>query len=113
LLRFAAGYGFCFDGSFESADGAELAPAPLDGWSVEDELQLEDDGEDGAGVAGLAGVDGVRLIEPEPEAEPDGEDGDVELLPEVAPLPAGRSAPRSHAAIRLAPRARETATARV
>jgi hypothetical protein len=82
-------------------------PVPALGWSLE--LELEDDGEDGAGV-------GVGVMPLLLELEEPGEDGDVEL---VLPLPAGRSipvvvlAPRSHAAIRLAPRARETATARV
>jgi hypothetical protein len=62
-------------------------------------------------------VAGVDLFI-EPEAEPEGDDGVVVVLPLVLPLPDGRSipvvlVPRSHAAIRLAPSARDTATARV
>jgi len=90
---------FCFAGSL---DGLEDAPLPED-WSL-DEPELEDDGEDGAGVAGVVLRLGLEL---------EGEDGDIPPdappLPEVPPPPA----PRSHAAIRLAPSARETATARV
>jgi len=78
----------------------------------------EDDGEDGAAVLPLPAddegedgvADGLLLLD-----EDDGEDGDVILPllePEVEPAPL-RSAPRSHAAIRLAPSATETATARV
>jgi hypothetical protein len=71
-----------------------------------DELELEDDGEDGAGVAGVV-VLRLELI------EPDGELGELGELDDVLPLPdVARSAPRSQAAIRLAPSARETATAR-
>ena len=65
----------------------------------------EDDGEDGV-------AEGLLLLELD---EDDGEDGEVMLPllePEVEPAPL-RSAPRSHAAIRLAPSATETATARV
>lgn len=120
------------DGLDDAPDPADPALEPLEpaAWSV-DELELEDDGaladgaledgaledgEDGAGVDG-AGVDGVALLELE---EPDGElgfDGDVmppEALPDELPVPdVLRSAPRSQAAIRLAPSARDTATARV
>jgi hypothetical protein len=77
---------------------------------VADELEeLEPDG----------GVLGVTVTEPDVELEPDGAvDGVV-----VAPLPevededdlsaAGRSGPRSQPPIRVAPSARETATAKV
>ncbi|HEX6691953.1 MAG TPA: hypothetical protein VF110_12505 [Burkholderiales bacterium] len=106
-------YGVFFAGSLD--EPALVAPVPALDLSV-DELELEDDdGEDGAGVAG---EDGEDFIEPdaEPDAEPDGEDGEVDVLPEVLPVPAAPgarlSAPRSQAAIRLAPSARETATAR-
>jgi hypothetical protein len=85
---------------------------PLSALSL-DELELEDDGEDGLDGAGVAGVVVLRLELIEPDGELGevgelGEDDDVLPLPEVV-----RSAPRSQAAIRLAPSARETATARV
>jgi hypothetical protein len=84
---------------------------PLSALSL-DELELEEDGEDGAGVAGVDGEVRLELDEPEPDM-PDGDEGD-EGEDEVLPLPdVVRSAPRSQAAIRLAPSARETATARV
>ena len=116
----ASGYWlFCFAGSLDGLaleeleldgldglDGADDAPEPaLDGL---DELELELDG--------LAGVDGLvaapELEEPEPDIAPDGDlDGEV-AEPLELPVPdVVRSAPRSHAAIRLAPSARETATA--
>jgi hypothetical protein len=103
-------YGVFFAGSLFAGSLAapEVEPLP-DDWSV-DEPELEDDGEDGAGVAGVDGV--VLLLGLELEGE-DGEDGDMPPdalpLPEVLPPPA----PRSQAAIRLAPNARETATAKV
>jgi len=92
--------------------GPELAPlpalVPLSALSL-DELELEEDGEDGLDGAGVAGVVVLRLgllIEPDGE---DGEDGVAVLpLPDVV-----LSAPRSQAAIRLAPNARDTATAKV
>jgi len=67
---------------------------------------------EGAGVAGLGVV--LRLeLELDGEDGEDGEDGD-DKPPEVLPVPdVARSAPRSQAAIMLAPRARDTATARV
>jgi hypothetical protein len=71
-------------------DGEAVLPLPAD---------EDDDGEDGV-------ADGLLLL---------GDDGEVMLPllePEVVPAPL-RSAPRSHAAIRLAPRATETAIARV
>ena len=77
-----------------------------------DEPELEDK-IDGASMAGVAGL---VLLELELEGE-DGDEGDVELLPDVLPLPdipvLRSDAPRSQAAIRLAPSARDTATARV
>jgi hypothetical protein len=78
----------------EGEDGEAVLPLPADD---------EDDGEDGV-------AEGLLLL----ELEDDGEDGEVMPLldPEVEPAPL-RSAPRSHAAIRLAPSATETATARV
>jgi hypothetical protein len=87
------------------------ALAPLPDLSLElDELE---DGEDGAGVAGVDGEVRLELDEPEPDM-PDGDDGEEGEDDEVLPLPdVVRSAPRSQAAIRLAPSARETATARV
>lgn len=99
------GYCFCLAGSL---DGLDDAPAPL-----LDESLDEDDGEEGAGAAGL---DGLLLLElEEPDGELGREDGLVmppDELPEVLPAPVvERSAPRSHAAIRLAPSARDTATA--
>jgi len=72
-------------------DGEAVLPLPAD----------EDDGEDGVAA-------GLLLLEL-------GDDGEVMLPllePEVEPAPL-RSAPRSQAAIKLAPRATETATARV
>lgn len=88
----------------------ELAPlpalVPLSALSL-DELELEDDGLDGAGVAGVV-VLRLELIEPDGVLGELGEDDEVLPLPDVA-----RSAPRSQAAIRLAPSATETATARV
>jgi hypothetical protein len=57
--------------------------------------------------------DGPELEEPDGEL---GFDGDVMLpdeLPEVLPVPDVVPAPRSQAAMRLAPNARDTATARV
>ena len=80
----------------------ELAPlpalVPLSALSL-DELELEDDGLDGAGVAGVV-VLRLELIEPDGEL---GELGDATTrccrVPDVA-----RSAPRSQAAIRLAPK---------
>jgi hypothetical protein len=98
-------YGVFFAGSPDGLD-VEPEPAPVaPDWSL-DELEPEDDGEDGAGLDGVAGL--VLRLGLELE---DGLDGD--MPPEVLPEPAGRSAPRSQAAIRLAPRARETATAKV
>jgi len=75
----------------EGEDGAAVLPLPAE--------EDDEDGEDGV-------ADGLLLL---------GDDGEVRLPllePEVEPAPL-RSAPRSHAAIRLAPRATETATARV
>ena len=100
-------------GSLGVAPAVEPLPAlvPLSALSV-DELELEEDGEDGLDGAGVAGVVVLRLelIEPDGELGELGEvdDDDVLPLPEVL-----RSAPRSQAAIRLAPSATETATARV
>ena len=107
-----AAYGFCFAGSLGVAPEVAPLPAlvPLSALSL-DELELEDDGEDGLDGAGVAGVVVLllELIEPDGEL---GEDGDA--VPLVAPEPdVARSAPRSQAAIMLAPSARETATARV
>jgi hypothetical protein len=81
----------------EGDDGELVLPLPAD-----------DEGDDGAGA-----VDGLLLL----ELDDDGDDGELmlplpEVEPEVEPAPL-RSAPRSQAAIRLAPRATETATARV
>jgi len=89
----------------------EVEPEP--DWSVEELDEddglvadgLEDEGldEDGLEDDGLDGVDRLELDE----------DGLLDDEP-VAPVPeVPRSAPRSQAAIRLAPSARETATARV
>ena len=98
-------------------DEGELAEPELDGELDEPEPELEDDeGEDGAGV-GVAPEPLLVLdeLEPEPDMPPledgllDGEDAPLLLEPLVEPLPA----PRSQAAIMLAPTARETATARV
>jgi len=100
------------DGLLEDPDGLLDEPDPALEESL-DEPELEDDGEDGAGVAD---GDLLVLLEPDMEPEPDGEDGVVAELPLVLPLPepvVRSPAPRSQAAIRLAPRARETATARV
>lgn len=82
--------------------------------SLDDEPELEDEGEDGAGV----GVEPMLLLLELEEPDDDGEDGVVALplvlpLPDVLPEAPGPVAPRSQAAIRLAPKARETATARV
>ena len=103
------------DGELDDGELLEpLEPEPALEESV-DELELDEDGADDDGLdgAGVAGEDGEDFIEP--EAEPDGEDGEVDVLPEVLPVPAAPgarlSAPRSQAAIRLAPSARETATA--
>lgn len=89
---------------------------PLSALSL-DEPELDEDGEDGLDGAGVAGADGevlLELDEPDPEVpELDGEDGedDGEV---VLPLPdVVRSEPLSQAAIRLAPSARDTATAKV
>jgi len=123
-LPAASGYWLFFAGSLDGVeleeleldgldglDGLDDAPAPaLDGL---DELELEFDGLDG-----LDGVDGLvaapELEEPEPDIEP-GDDGDLDgevAEPLELPVPdVVRSAPRSHAAIRLAPSASETATA--
>lgn len=91
----------------------ELEPLPeavLSALSL-DEPELEEDGEDGLDGAGVAGVVVLLLglIEPDGEDGDDGEDdGEV-----VLPLPDVLFAPRSQAAIRLAPSARDTATAKV
>ena len=84
------------------------ALAPLPDLSLE--LEEFEDGEDGAGVAGDDGELRLELDEPEPDMP--GDDGDEDEEP-VLPLPEVLLPPRSHAAIRLAPSARETATARV
>jgi len=75
-----------------------------------DEPELEEDGEDGLDGAGVAGAVVLLLgLLIEPDGEDGEDDGEVVLpLPEVA-----LSAPRSQAAIRLAPSARDTATAKV
>jgi len=92
----------------------EVEPDP--DWSVEeldeddglvadgvDEDGLDEDDEDGLEDDGLDGVERLELDE----------DGLLDEEP-VAPVPeVPRSAPRSQAAIRLAPSARDTATARV
>ena len=105
----ASGYWLFFAGSLDGLEGLDDAPAPaLDGL---DELEL--------GLDGLAGVDGLdglvaapELEEPEPDIAPDGDlDGEVAAPLELPEPDVVRSAPRSHAAIRLAPSARETATA--
>lgn len=102
-------------------DGLDDAPAPelLDGL---DELLLEslDEPEPDEGAAdGEDGVLGLVLLELE-DGELGRDDGvdmlpDVlpELLPEAPVLPVPAEPPRSHAAIMLAPRATDTATARV
>jgi hypothetical protein len=102
-------YWVFFAGSLAAPD---VEPVPA--WSLEPEL--EDEGEDGAGVDGDDGVAGLGLVLRLGLEGEDGLDGDVippEALPEVLPEPDVRSAPRSQAAIMLAPNARDTATARV
>src|SRR6185295_9850352 len=86
-LPAASGYWLFFAGSLDGVDGL--------------------DGLDDAPAPALDGLD-----EPEPDIEPDGDlDGEVAEPLELPAPDVVRSAPRSHAAIRLAPSARETATA--
>ena len=94
------------------AEPPEVEPlpevVPLAALSL-DELELDEDGEDGLDGAGVAGVVLLRLELLEPDGEDGEDDGEVVLpLPDVV-----LSAPRSQAAIRLAPSARDTATAKV
>jgi hypothetical protein len=113
-------YWLFFAGSLDAPEVEPLPALPVPALeplpAVSLELELEEDGEDGAGVDGDGedGEDGVALrLELD---EPDGEDGDdmpPDALPEVLPEPDVRSAPRSQAAIRLAPSATDTATAKV
>ena len=116
----ASGYWlFCFAGSLDgfagSLDGlagADDAPEPaLDGL---DELELGLDGLDGDdGVDGVVAAPELEEPEPDIEPEPDGDlDGEVAVPLELPAPDVVRSAPRSHAAIRLAPSATDTATAR-
>jgi hypothetical protein len=114
---------YCF--LVESLDEPEVEPLP--DWPL-DELEPDEDGVDADDEGDDGDEDDGEAVLPLPDEDDDGEDGVAEglllldeddgevmlplLEPEVEPAPL-RSAPRSHATIRLAPRATETATARV